>query len=30
MAAVMLTGCLAFLAAAIIWLRLPETVAPRD
>jgi MFS family permease len=30
MAAVMLTGCLAFLAAAIIWLRLPETVAPRN
>jgi MFS family permease len=29
MAAVMLTGCLAFLCAAIIWLRLPETVAPR-
>lgn len=30
MAGVMLTGCLAFLAAAIIWLRLPETVAARD
>jgi MFS family permease len=30
MAAVMLTGCLAFLCAAIIWLRLPETVAPRS
>jgi MFS family permease len=29
MAAVMLTGCAAFLAAAVIWLRLPETVALR-
>lgn len=30
MAAVMLLGCLAFLLAAIIWLRLPETVAKRS
>jgi MFS family permease len=29
MATVMLSGCLAFLCAAIIWLRLPETVKPR-
>jgi MFS family permease len=29
MAAVMLSGCIAFLAAAFIWMRLPETVASR-